>query len=88
MMAAPDPKEPKVVVQSDLEKMWRLLEQSGAETMTFKLFKKSDGRKDRKPFRAIILVEGEEGVERVLSAVEAATSEEDDELEKRRDHDL
>lgn len=86
-MAAPDPKEPKVV-QSDLQKMWQLLKESGAETMTFKLFKKSDGRKDRKPFRAIILVEGEGAVERVLSAVEKVSAEDDDELETLRDHDL
>lgn len=87
-MSAQDPKDSKAVGQSDLQKMWRLLEESDAETMTFKLFKKTDGRKDRKPFRAIILVEGEEAVERVLAAVEVATSLEDDELEKRRDHDL
>lgn len=46
----------------DIQAMWKLLNDSNAETMTLKLFK-NEG--DPKAYRAIIFVEGEQAVEDV-----------------------
>lgn len=48
---------------ADLEKLWKLLEKSGSETMEIKLFR-NEG--DKKPYRLMILVQGEEPAAELL----------------------
>lgn len=48
---------------ADIENLWKLLGESNAETMQIKLFREEG---DKKPFRLIALVEGEEAVAEVM----------------------
>jgi hypothetical protein len=56
----------------NIQQMWKLLNESNAETMQLKLFK-NEG--DPKPYRAIIFVEGIEAVEKVNKFIEGMSGE-------------
>ena len=48
---------------SEFHKLWKLMEESEAGTMQLKLYREEG---DEKPFRAIVLINGEEEVEEIL----------------------
>lgn len=52
---------------SEISKIWDLLEGSDSDNVQIKLFRE-DG--DKRPFRAIIFVDGEEAVREVLAFVD------------------
>jgi hypothetical protein len=52
---------------SDLKAMWDLLEKSDGEVLAFKLYK---NKGDKKPFRMIVLVEGEEACQKMAKFTE------------------
>lgn len=47
----------------DIANLWKLLGESNAETMQIKLYREEG---DEKPFRLIVLVEGQEAVAEVM----------------------
>lgn len=51
----------------DFQKLWKLMEESNAGTMEMKLFKEEG---DKKPFRAIILVNGVRETQEILELIE------------------
>ncbi len=53
---------------SDLKRLWTMLEESNAATMSTKLYKEKG---DKRPYRLMLLVEGEEEVEEINDALEA-----------------
>lgn len=59
---------------SDFSKLWKLMEESAAETMQIKLYK-NEG--DEKPFRAIILVQGKTAVKQILEMVDSFDKDEE-----------
>lgn len=53
---------------ASFERLWTMMEESESETLQLKIFK-NDG--DQKPFRAVILVSGEEAVGEVLKYIDS-----------------
>lgn len=57
---------------ADFDKLWKLMDDSNAGTMQLKLYKKVG---DKKPFRAIILVNGIREVKEILEFLDARDKE-------------
>jgi len=51
----------------NFDKLWKLMAESESPTLEIKLYRKTG---DKKPYRAIILVEGERDVEEVIALLD------------------
>jgi hypothetical protein len=58
----------------DLSRIWKMMEESAAETCQIKLYKEEG---DQKPFRAIIFVQGKTAVKQILEMVDSFEKDEE-----------